>query len=239
VKYRAAISLLLLIRVGGIYEDARHFLRIRDLRPAMERWTDDEKRDFTLAVPRYCDVYKVMVYADQVNARTGEREEYSMWTTPEGYDLINKMLAERQRDGELGQDLRNKHFELSNFPADAPVFRNKHGREEYRGHRLPKAKDENRIHRLTHPLPLTPRAFYGYFSDIRIKFLGHNPKKGARGAAASVGVKLIHGLRSSGLSWMDKAKVKESCQEWLQGADLEGRRKFYLEHPESDILTEY
>ncbi|PWU79105.1 MAG: hypothetical protein DLM72_19070 [Candidatus Nitrosopolaris wilkensis] len=113
LQYKAILAVLVSgMRIGGLYEnitfenrrkypDRLHFLKIKDLKLSTAGFTSDDMRDFGLALPGYTDVYRMIIYADQVNAKTGRSEQYPCYCTPEAFSLINQMLAKRQREGEL------------------------------------------------------------------------------------------------------------------------------------------
>ena len=245
------------MRIGGIYEnisrndrlnhpDRLHLLKIKNLRLATEGFTYEQLRDFKLAVPDYTDVYRMMIYAEQVNTRSGKSEQYPCYSTPEAYSLINQMLAQRQREGELDEidkELRDKPFNLSYFPPDTPVFRNEYGAlaSRHQASRAKKAEiEQRRIKNLRNPQPLTFNGMKDYFGQRRIKFLGHVVKKGVRGTEAATKIKLFHGIRSFTHTQMDmEAHVEKNVIEWLEGRDLKGAAKHYDKWPEWKRLTEF
>ena len=214
-------------RVGGIHEPIfEHFLKIGDLSDPMEEFDDEQKKLLRLKIPDYDEspVYQMKIYAQDVDP-DGKIDQYICWTTPECRDLIDQMLAQRQKDGELGNELRDKPYSIKNFPKEAPVFRKHYNPEPDRhkynprrpGHEYTEAekqeKEEKRTYELTHPKYLDQNDLDSYFAARRDRYLEPMPKR----------VKMFNGFRSYVYSVMlHEAHIPEKEIYWFQGRDLGG-----------------
>jgi len=205
-KYQTIITVLMSgIRIGGIqerilardrkkYPDRDHCLKIGDLSDPLEDLTHEQRRDFKLSMPDYDEspIYQMTIYSGDVNAKTGNVEYYTCWTTSEARQRIDDMLWQRQKDGELDEidlQLKKKPFNIKYFPPDTPLFRTHYNAERSRVWMTAETREveeKKRLDRLHHPRHLRYADMEIYFTRLRKKYLHPMP----------IRVKLFNGFRS-------------------------------------------
>ncbi|NAL77284.1 hypothetical protein [Nitrososphaera sp. AFS] len=193
------------------YPERERFLRIKDLKDPLEDLAYEQRRDFLLKIPEYEEspIYEMRIYSEDLS-RDGEPVYYTCWSTPEYHNLVNQMLAKRQRDGELGTELKDQPFDIRVWQEkcpESPVFRTEYDIDHYK---------------ITHPeeFPLTYTGINAYLSRRRQDHLEPMKKR----------VKLFNGFRSyveTVLGHNVTPKLSEREIAWFMGRELPAMGEHY------------